>query len=122
MTLTAIDAFVEHGDARVVVRCDCGETIEIFETLDTERAIDQATELHPCPRCVACGEPMPADDQAYAMLACSPCHRDDAEGTRQAVAEYIATLGPTEVMRRLAEGVAKFDARAEQRKHQTVSA
>lgn len=115
MTFTTIDAFVEHGDARVVLACDqCQEQVIAFDTLDAESLqAFEATEAHQCPpTCCACGSPLPEDDRAFAMLACSPCHRDDAEGTRHAVVEYIATLGPTGVMKALAASIAKYDARA----------
>ncbi len=115
---TITDRYQEGPHSQThILRCDsCGGIERIEDARWDEDAIEDADERHECPpMCVACGEPMPVADQAYAMLACSPCHRDDPDGTTKAIAAHIAQMGPSEVIRPLAVGVRKFDDRARAR-------
>lgn len=93
MTLIAIDAFVEHGDALVIVQCDCGERLSIYDTLDPESAVDQAYAIHPCPRCIVCDEPASLsallDTDPNAIPVHLSCYLDDRQGTREAIIRHL---------------------------------
>lgn len=92
MTFTAIDAFVEQGDARVVLACDqCQEQVIAFDTLDPESLqAFEATAAHSCPpSCLLCGERLPFNDVLIGARIDRGCWTDSPREAALALGAFI---------------------------------
>lgn len=96
MTFQVVEKDMEHGDARMVLRCaECDGLVVVWDSFDEEGVqADDATDAHQCPpRCVHCDEPMSfgvaLSDEPNAIPIHRSCFDDDRQGVRESIMAFL---------------------------------